>query len=57
MTDYTLLKQEKEEQAKEADRQREEQRRTMAQQQVEQQRMYKAEMRNNYKSILDDQMN
>lgn len=37
-----------------ADRDREEQQRVRAAQQLEQQRMYKAEMKNSYKNILDD---
>ena len=57
MTDFTIKKQEEEEALKEADRMREEVRRTQAAQQIEQQRMYKNEMKNSYKSILDGQMN
>jgi hypothetical protein len=57
MTDFTMQKQMEEEKHKAYDREREEQRRTQAQQQIEQQKMYKAEMKNSYKSILDDQMN
>ena len=49
-------KQEEEEALKEADRMREEVRRTQAARQIEQQRMYKNEMKNSYKSILDGQM-
>ena len=56
MTDFTIKKQEEEEALKEADRMREEVRRTQAAQQIEQQRMYKNEMKNSYKSILDGQM-
>jgi len=56
MYDYTIKKQEEEERAKEQDRQREEMRRVQGQQQVEQQRMYKAEMKNSYKSMLDSQL-
>ena len=57
MTDFTLKKQEEEEKIKQADRMREEQRRTQAAQQIEQQRMYKNEMKNSYKTILDGQIN
>lgn len=54
MNDYTIKKQEEEERAKEQDRQRDEMRRVQGQQQVEQQRMFKAEMKNSYKSMLDN---
>ena len=57
MSDFTMKRQEEEERVKQEEFDREEQRRVLAQQQIEQQRMYKAEMKNSYKSILDDQMN
>ena len=57
MNDFTMRKQEEEEKYKEQDRMREENRRIQAQQQIEQQRMYKNEVKNSYKSVLDSQMN
>ena len=57
MNDFTIRKQEEEEKIKELDRMKEENRRIQAQQQLEQQRMYKNEVKNSYKSVLDNQMN
>ena len=53
MNDFTIKKQEEEERVRQQDLQREEIRRIQGQQQVEQQRLYKAEVKNSYKSILD----
>lgn len=56
MNDFTLKKQEQEQRVKEAEAQQDEHRRIMAQQQLEQQKMYKVEMKNSYKNILDGQV-
>lgn len=57
MQEFTVREQEEKDRAKEQERLLDEQRRLQAIQQVEQQRMYKAELQNSYKSILDNQLN
>jgi len=57
MQDFTVREQEEKDRAKEQERLLDEQRRLQSIQQVEQQRMYKAELQNSYKNILDNQLN
>ena len=57
MQEFTVREQEEKDRAKEQERLLDEQRRLQSIQQVEQQRMYKAELQNSYKNILDNQLN